>query len=636
MAGAGNPRDGGSGGTTPPDVLAFLGEMQPFVVLSSAEFERAAMALRIAYHPRGSELGPRDDGGASGGVEGGDGIGADGDELYLLRSGAVDLLAGDRALVARLGDGESFLLGEPGFVARVIEDALVYRLPAPVCAELRRVNRDFDRHFTRRRSRRLRRAARLPAAMPALPGTVRDAMSRDVLTVASTTSVREAAEAMARRRVSSALVMDDTDLVGIVTDRDLRSRVVAPGLPGSIPVHDVMTPSPVTSAGEDSLLDAMLRMALHEVHHLPVVEGGAVVGMLSSSDLVLARREDPVHLVQHIARQPDPSGVAALVGHSTDLLRRWAAAEVQPRAVSRLLTAISDAAVRRLIILAEDELGPAPAPWSWVAFGSQGRAEQLAGADQDNGIVIDAGVRGPDCDWYAQLARRVCDGLAACGYARCPGGVMATTDAWRAPLPDWRDTVCGWMRAPTEDAVMRISIFFDPRAVYGDAGLVATLQQEMLEQAGRNTIFQAALAGGILEARPPLGLFRRFVVDREGEHADCLDIKKQGVLPITEIVRLHAIANGVAAVNTDDRLAALAREGHLALVDARNLTDALHCIQRVRLQHHGARIAAAAAPDNHVDPGGLSRLDREQLRDAFTIIHEAQAGVRRRYRAGLA
>jgi len=157
----------------------------------------------------------------------------------------------------------------------------------------------------------------------------------------------------------------------------------------------------------------------------------------------------------------------------------------------------------------------------------------------------------------------------------------------------------------------------------------------MLERASCNTIFLAALAANALASTPPLGIFRRFVVDRDGEHRDSLDLKKRGVLPITEIVRLHALAHKVAAVNTNERLEALAAERHLTIGDSRNLADALHCIQQQRIRHQCEEMAAGEPVDNFLNPRKLPRLAREQLRDAFTIIDEAQGAVRQTYRAGM-
>lgn len=605
-------------------VAEFLRGSLPFNELPDAALAAAVAALRVSYHPHGSRFE----------------AGADNPGLRILRSGAADIRDSDNKLLDRLGEGESFhidgLNAESGkVVATVIEDALIYRLPDADYQTLRRTNRDFDRYFSGQRSRRLRRAARYQPEPHAMSAPVSSVMARNLLTVSGQASVQEVAAAMAAARVSSAFVVKGDALLGIVTDRDLRTRVLAVGRSGEIPVCEVMTAGPETIEADASLFATTLLMTQRGFHHLPVFEKGRLKGVVTTSDLIVAKRDDPVYLVQHISRQESAEGIRELLAGVPSLMVRWVSSDMRAQQVSQILTAISDAVVVRLIALAEQELGPPPAPWAWLAFGSQARSEQLLGADQDNGIVIHDEVAEEDLDWYAQLARRVSDGLAACGYRYCPGDIMATTDAWRLRLQDWQDTVRSWTRTPTDDAVMRVSIFFDIRAIHGDHALADALQAVMLERAASNTIFQAALAANALLGRPPLGIFRRFVVDRDGEHRDSLDIKKRGVLPVTEIARLHAVAHGVAAVNTEERLAELARRGHMTIVDSRNLTDALHCLQRIRIQHQCEQVMVGESVDNYINPRGLPRLAREQLRDAFTIIDEAQSAVRQSYRAGM-
>lgn len=606
------------------DVVEFLRGSLPFNELSDELLGDAIAAMRVSYHPQGERF--HVDSQRSG--------------LRILRSGAADIRDKDNKLLDRLGEGESFHIGglnaERGeVVALVIEDALIYRLPDDAYQALRGADRNFDRYFTGQRSRRLRRAARYQPEPNALLAPVSSVMTRELLKVPPSATVHQAAVAMAHERVSSAFVVDDDQLVGILTDRDLRTRVLAAGLALEAPVSEVMTPNPETIDAEDTLFATTLLMTQRSFHHLPVMEEGRLAGIVTTSDLILARRDDPVYLVQHISRQDSVDGIRELVEGMPSLMVHWVNSGMPAQQVSQILTAISDAIAVRLIQLAELELGPAPGPWAWLAFGSQARSEQLLGADQDNGIVISNDVADEDLHWYKDLATRVCDGLAACGYKYCPGDIMATTDSWRVRLEQWQDTVRGWTRTPTNDAVMRVSIFFDIRALYGDEGLATELQRVMLEQASSNTIFQAALAANALDSTPPLGIFRRFVVDRDGEHRDSLDIKKRGVLPVTEIARLHALAHGVAAVNTQNRLEALAKQGHMAMVNSRNLMDALHFVQRIRMQHQSEQAMAGSKPDNFVNPRALPRLAREQLRDAFTIIDEAQTGIRQTYRAGM-
>jgi CBS domain-containing protein len=324
-----------------------------------------------------------------------------------------------------------------------------------------------------------------------------------------------------------------------------------------------------------------------------------------------------------------------VVAGMANLMVQWVNSGMKAQQISQILTAISDAVTVRLIQLAEKKLGPAPVPWCWAGFGSQARGEQLLGADQDNGMIIDDSVEASQLTWYEELADFVCDGLNECGYVYCPGGIMAKTDEWRQPLSTWKQTVRRWAVSPTPDAVMRVSIFFDIRAIYGDSGLARRLQKTMLKQASTNSIFLAALAANALASRPPLGIFRRFVVDRDGEHRDSVDLKKRGVLPVTEIVRLHALARKINAVNTDERLQALAHAKHLTIVDSRNLADALHFIQQLRIKNQCQQIVRGEKISNYLNPRDLPKMAKEQLRDAFTIIDEAQSAVRHTYRAGL-
>ncbi|EAQ99444.1 putative signal-transduction protein [Congregibacter litoralis KT71] len=606
-------------------VLEFLRGSLPFNELSDVELEEAVSAMQVSYHPHGERFS----------------VDSEQSGLRILRSGAVDIRDDDNKLLDRLGEGESFSIvglnaGEKAVVALVIEDALIYRLPDDAYQSLRGANRPFDRYFSGQRSRRLRRAARYQPEPNAMLAPVSSVMTRDILTVPSTATVREAAMAMAERRVSSAFVVADDELQGILTDRDLRTRVLARGLSSEMPVNEVMTPNPEAIASDETLFATTLMMTQRRFHHLPVLEEGRLAGIVTTSDLIVAKKNDPVYLVQHISRQDSVEGIQELVGSMGNLMVEWVSGGMRAPQVSQILTAISDAVAIRLIQLVEMELGEAPGPWAWLGFGSQARGEQLLGADQDNGIVIADSVGDEHLSWYEKLATKVCDGLALCGYKYCPGDIMASNRSWRLRLADWQDTVRSWARTPTSDAVMRVSIFFDIRALYGDRDLAKSIQEVMLAEASSNSIFLAALAANVLDNKPPLGVFRRFVVDRNGEHRDNLNIKKRGVLPVTEIARLHALANKLPEVNTSARLQSLIAAGHMALVDSRNLTDALDFIQGLRMDHQCAQIQRGEPVDNYINPRALPRLAKEQLRDAFTIIDEAQASVRLNYRAGMA
>ncbi len=606
------------------EIAGFLGASPPFNELEPIDLEASASALRITYHPQGERFD------RSARPEG----------LRILRSGAVDIRDGEGTLLDRLGEGESFHIGglsaELGEVtATVIEDALIYLLPDENYQVLRTTHRSIDRYFSGQRSRRLRRAARYEPQPHSMMREVHTVMSTRLLTVTPADTVQAVTGQMSERRVSSAFVVEDGALRGIVTDRDIRQRYAALGLPPSTPITDIMTPDPESITRSDTLFGTMLLMTQRGYHHLPVMADDELVGIVTTSDLILARQDDPVYLVQHVSRAGSVESLKELVGGMPNLLVQWVNSGMRAQQVSRLLTAISDAVAIRLIQLAEARLGPAPIPYCWLGFGSQARGEQLLGADQDNGLVLSDDYDDSHADYFEALANFVCDGLNDCGYDYCNGKVMASNPEWRQPLANWLRYVDKWTNAPTPDAVMRVSIFFDLRGIHGDTGLAQKIQAHMLERASSNSIFLAALAANALDASPPLGIFRRFVVDRDGEHRDSLDLKKRGVLLATDTARLHALAHKVDAVNTDERLQALARGKHMTIGDSRNLADALRFMQQLRIRHQADQVSRGETPDNFLNPNELPKLAREQLRDAFKILDDTQAALRQKYRAGL-
>lgn len=605
-------------------IAEFLQQCSPFDGLPESLLAKVVKAIEIVYYARGESLD----------VETAD------DGLRIIRQGAAELRGVQQQLLDVLGEGESFNLAglnaeKAAVKAGFVEDTLVYFLPRAVYREIREQHRGFDRYFHSQRSRRLRRAARYQPQPAIMMQSVSQLMTKSVLSVDPSTSLQQTAQFMSTHRISSVLVMEEGALLGIVTDRDLRSRALAQGLPLTLEVSEVMTTDPFCIDAEATVFDATLLMTQKGTHHLPVKDAGSVVGVITASDLMLAKQDDPVYLVQHISRQQDIAGMQQVVKSLPNLLVEWIGSGVRAGQVSRVLTAISDAITQRLIVLAIQQLGEAPVKFSWLGFGSQARSEQLLGADQDNGLLIDNSASEQDLKWFEKLAEFVCDGLDACGYPYCQGKVMATTAQWRQPLSGWQRTVDHWMTAPTPDAVMRVSIFFDLRCIYGDGELAQQLQGYMLSKSSSNSIFLAALAENVLANSPPLGIFRRFLVERNGEHKDSFDLKKRGVLPIIDMVRIHALANQLTPVNTRERIEALAKFGVMTMADSRNLQDAFELIMQLRIKNQAAQVSQGVAVDNFCNPEELTELKRKQLRDAFTVVHEGQEAIRRHFRAGM-
>lgn len=445
-------------------------------------------------------------------------------------------------------------------------------------------------------------------------------------------SIREAAQRMAEAKVSSILLTQDEQLFGLITDRDLRSRVVAAGTDPAQPVADIATLAPLTLQTQQSVFDAMVLMARQNVHHVPVLEGNRIVGMVTATDLNLHQSPSAVYLTNDIYKQNDLAGLVACSARVKDLQSSLAKAETNAYSTGHIITSVTDAFTVRLIQLAEQELGPPPAPYVWVAAGSQARMEQSARTDQDNCLVLSDDYRPAEHgDYFKRFARLVCDGLDACGYVHCPGEMMAMTDKWRQPRQQWDAYFTRWIEVPEPMALMLTCVFFDVRAVHGDADLLHGLRRDMLRRAKGNGMFLAHMVSNALKQRPPLGLFGQITTSRGGDHPRAVDLKHGGIVPIVDLARIYTLAGGLDAVNTQDRLEVASQGGEVSAAAVRDLVDALEFISGLRIAHQTRQIGAGQAPDNYLKLEELSSFERGTLRDAFSVVQKLQAVLHQRY-----
>ena len=610
------------------ELMDFLAAHPPFDAMPKPLRRYAAHHMEIIYERAGNTLLERD---------------AANDRLYLVRTGAVELHDENDVLVERLGEGEYFgypsLLTESPTERRVttIEDSLFYLFPATVFNRLRSESETFDHFFNRAHADRIAAALRERHQQNvALTTRIASLLRRAPVCAAPEASVREAAQQMTDAQVSSLPIRDERGLRGIITDRDLRRRVVAPNHSLDAPVASIMTRDPVTIGADAFAFDALLAMSQHAIHHLPVLNGDDIIGMVTTTDLMRLQSDNPAHLASEVRKQDSVEGLVAVSQRIPTMMAHLVEADARAADTARLVTAVTDAITQRLLTLAEKKFGPPPVPYAWLALGSQARREQTPYSDQDNALVL-SNEANPDAhgDYFRSLARFVSDGLNACGYAYCPGAVMATTDRWRQPLAQWHRYFRNWIQEPTPKALMHASIFFDMRHIHGDTSLTKALRDRMLEQTQNNTIFLASLTVNALNFEPPLGFFRQFVLETHGNQAKTLDLKHNGVVPVIDIARIHALAHGIDAVNTHDRLDALADTGGMNASDVANLRDAFAFISMVRLRHQAQQMRAGEKSNNHVAPEMLSDFERRHLKDAFKIVRRMQSALEQRYQTSL-
>jgi CBS domain-containing protein len=414
-------------------------------------------------------------------------------------------------------------------------------------------------------------------------------------------------------------------LAGILTTGDLAARVLAEGRRPDTQAAAVMTPAPLTPGPNALGLDALHLMAERGISHLPIVANGALVGILTQADLVRHEAQSAARLVAAMSRAGDASAMVAVTARIPQLLAHRVAHGARPHVIARMITDIADAATRRLLALADATLGAPPAPYLWLACGSQGRQEQTGVPDQENCLILsDDFDPARDDPYFAALAHIVSDGLDACGYVDCPGEMMAAPPRWRRPLSVWRGYFAGRIRKPDPMARMLASVMSDLRPIDRDASLFGGLHAQTLGMASRNSIYLAHMTAGALKHQAPVGMLRGLALIRSGDHRDTIDLKHHGVVPAVDPGRLDALIGRSEPVNTRARLQA-ARDAHIAGdAGGADLLAAYDLICAVRLRHHASQARRGAAPDNYMAPSAASELDRAHLRDAFLAIRTMQ------------
>ncbi len=611
------------------EIRDFLAGHPPFDQLPAAVLDHLPKELSVRYLRRGTPFPPQD---------------AERDYLYIVRKGAVEMRNQSEELVGKFGDGD--LCPSPcisgniddRFKAVTVEDSLFYLIPCERLYELWRRYPAFARHFNQSVQERLRGALEVIQASPRIGAglmtvEVAKLISRPPVHVPPATTIREAAQLMTRERVSSLLIIEDRRLVGIITDRDLRSRCIAEGLPWDHPVSEIMTRKLHKTAKDTPVFDALITMTRLNVHHLPVVDSQGVMGVISNSDLIRYQAANSVYLVGDVNKCETVEGIAQTCAYLPELQVQIVASGATGYHVGQTISSVTDAVTKRLIELAEAEFGAAPVPYVWLAVGSQARREQTVHSDQDHALLLSDEVRPEHEPYFEKLARFVSDGLNACGFIYCPGDVMATNPKWRKPYRVWRHYFDTWVARPDRKALMLASNFFDMRAVSGDEGLYDRLHIDVSRQIQKNKIFLAYLAANALHNRPPLGFFRNFVLIGDGNHAQTLDLKHRGVIPVIDLARVYALSAGLPEINTVERLRAAAEAGVLSQEGAANLEDAFEFIATVRVRHQALQIKNGEKPDNYIKPEELSALERGHLKDAFSVISTMQNALSQRYQS---
>ena len=603
------------------DIADFLGSHPPFDVMGTDDVTRVAAVTEIESHPAGKTIFSQ----GAGPVE----------YLWVVRAGSVEIVHNGRVLDL-LGPGEMFghasmLSGLPtGFEARAGENTLCFRIPADVVRPLL-ARPDVLRFVARSIVDRAGAGDREPSVDPIQRHVATLIRSPPVLCRADE-PIREAAKRMTAEGSSAVLVRSGGTL-GIVTDRDLRSRVVAAGLSPDKPVSAIMTTPAYAVTGDRLGGEVLLDMLERGIHHVPVLTAaGEILGVVDDADLVAAESRKPFLLRRAIDQAATVDGLAALSADLGEMIVALRDARVAAEHIAAVASVVLDALTRRLIELAvAGAAGPA-VPFTWFALGSLARREAVPSSDVDSALAWHDGADDPAVRGYvAGVADAVESGLRACGRQPDAHGATASNPVFARSIQAWRAAARKLSQDPTrEQAIIAVSVIVDSRPVWaasaGAQGADALWEAPLWDGRSQPNLLRL-LARVALSFRPPTGFLRDFVVEHSGERKGQLDIKHGGLIPVVDLARWAGLAAGVASGSTAERLRAAEAAGTLENSQARALAEAFDFIFALRLDHQVEQLRRGEAPDDFIDPTTLNPLARSYLRSAFRAIASVQSGL---------
>jgi CBS domain-containing protein len=589
------------------DAADFLARFAPFDHLDADVLATVAASVKEAAYPAGADALVED--------------GEPTTTLFVIRSGSMELIHQEEVIDV-LEPGECFghpslLTGmAPAFTVRAHEETRCYVIPHDVALEV--LGRPEGASFVALTLReRLTRTGHTVHALPEIRTLqIASLISSPPVFCEPDTPIREAASAMSDRHVSAVLVRT-RDGLGIVTDTDLREKVVAGDVSADAPLSEIMNAPVLTTPSYRLAVEASIQMMNAGVHHLPVLdELQNVLGVVSAADLMNLETLSPFGIRRALARAEDEE---ALVEVASQLPRTFVGlldAGLDEASIGRVLSLQSDTATERLLDFAAERHGSAPVPWAWLALGSTARRELTLASDQDNALAYAGTGRDPEVDGYFErIATDVNAGLMRCGLGADAADVLARNAEWRMSEGEWLRIFDECFEHPDRSHLVRAAVSFDFRHVAGGLDIVAPLV-ERIRNTPRYPDFVGRLARTATDFKPPL----RF----RGRLKDTFDIKKGGALPIVNLARFHALANGITISPTRDRLVAVLETGTLGESTATALREAFDLVMRIRFEHHASQIQVGRSPDNTVDVKELPPLARLDLREAFRTVAAAQ------------
>lgn len=570
--------------------------------------------------------------------------------FYVVRDGAVGLFRANNNLVDKCDEGDIFGLrallrkGEYKLNAKAIEESIVYSislesLEAYITANINASQFLMASFASNTRGKNPSDDDFVKTLQNSTEYTYLQTAdySKNPVTCRIDTSIKEAANIMTDKHVGSIIIVDNLKPIGIITDKDLRTKIATGKYQIDNTVSTIMSSPVITYPETITVAEAQIAMLKHKITHLCITKDGTnnseLTGILSEHDIIVLRENNASALIKEIKRSRSAEQLKNIRKRTEKLLARYLEQDIPIDFISRLVSAINDTITQKIIEFSMAKMnGKPPAKFAWLAIGSQGRQEQLLMTDQDNALVFEDGDSenlNTTKSYFLKLSDYINKDLESVGFELCPAKMMANNPKWCKSVSEWSQQFNSWITTPDQDNLMLCTIFFDYEHVYGDKELVSQLSESIFKSIDSYDIFLTYLGRNALQNPPPLSFFRQFLVEDNGEHKDQFDIKARAMMPLVDAARLLILSHNIKAINNT-----IERYEKLIELEPQNKDTYLFCIEAYKnlLTFRTTQGLKHGDSGRFIDLESLDKGNRLQLKRSFKAVKEVQELIKMRFK----
>lgn len=618
------------------EALSFLQENPPFQDLDAGVLQEIRGRISMETYPQGAVIVYPEN--------------PAGDYLRVIKKGAVKVIANlgqdSEAVTDYRGEGESFgflsLLTGNQMKAQVtaLEDTTCYLIDRDMFFQLLRTQPAFSQHlfasilkkYVDRPHRELGKKRLLYGGADRLFFTtpIGELARKDLVTAPEDISIREATEIMSRRQISSLVLLDPAGLPsGIITNKDLRDKVVSKGRDPGLPVKKIQSVSLVRAEAGEHCIEALFKMIHYDIHHLLVVDKGRLKGVVTTHDLMKLQGASPISLVREIEGRHSLEGLAPLGGKVRDLVGIFLNEGVKPAQILRITTEVYDRLLRKMLETIERKLGTPPVAYGYVALDRAGRKEQALENFQPFALIYadpSSPEQGKEArEYFDRFFNLTSEALDLLGFqAPAPDGSESGAAGRCRTLGSWKAVFSDWGRQATPRSAAAALPFLDFRPLHGDYRLADAFRASIFSGMSRSRDFLNSLALFILKSSPPISVFRNFVLEKSGDFKGCFDLEKKGLRPLVDLVRFYALEAGIRETGTLERLQALKPLSPLIRETGAELGYGFEFLTGLWLKTRQDQITRGLPGHSHLNPNDLNSLEKKNMLEVFALVARLQ------------